>query len=132
MVDPNKLLVQLLLYFIIFIRLPDTNRTLTQYQSNIYGTGHYYLTWLSSFDYEKILIIVFFFYESCRVEHAIVLKTYIVLHLVMPRPTYLDTNTRRLRPIRVASKTKRRGPLNFGPCKTDWPAAFVSKIRGRL
>ena len=41
---------------------------------------------------------------------------------------YLDANTRRLRPIRVASKTQTRGPLNFGPCKANWPAAFVIKI----
>ena len=40
---------------------------------------------------------------------------------------FLDANTRRLRPIRVASKTQTRGPLNFGPCKADWPATFVIK-----
>ena len=34
---------------------------------------------------------------------------------------------RRLRPIRVANKTQTRDPLNFGPCKADWPAAFVIK-----
>ena len=39
----------------------------------------------------------------------------------------LDANTHRLRPIRVASKTQTRDPLNFGPCKADWPAAFVIK-----
>ena len=39
----------------------------------------------------------------------------------------LDANTRRLWPIRVASKMQTRGPLNFGPCKADWPAAFVIK-----
>ena len=34
---------------------------------------------------------------------------------------------RRLRPIREANKTQTRDPLNFGPCKADWPAAFVIK-----
>ena len=42
--------------------------------------------------------------------------------------TYYWTLTpRRLRPIRVANKTQTRDPLNFGPCKADWPAAFVIK-----
>ena len=34
---------------------------------------------------------------------------------------------RRLRPTREANKTQTRDPLNFGPCKADWPAAFVIK-----
>ena len=32
---------------------------------------------------------------------------------------------RHLRPIRAANKTQTRDPLNFGPCKADWPSAFV-------
>ena len=43
---------------------------------------------------------------------------------VIPRWTLTP---RRLRPIRVANKTQTRDPLNFGPCKADWPAAFVIK-----
>ena len=41
--------------------------------------------------------------------------------------TFLTLTLRRLRPIRVANKTQTRDPLNFGPCKADWPAAFVIK-----
>ena len=40
---------------------------------------------------------------------------------------HLTLTPRRLRPIRVANKTQTRDPLNFGPCKADWPAAFVIK-----
>ena len=40
---------------------------------------------------------------------------------------YSTLTPRRLRPIRVANKTQTRDPLNFGPCKADWPAAFVIK-----
>ena len=40
---------------------------------------------------------------------------------------HLTLTPRRLRPTRVANKTQTRDPLNFGPCKADWPAAFVIK-----
>ena len=45
------------------------------------------------------------------------------------RSTYrgLTLTPRRLRPISEANKTQTRDPLNFGPCKADWPAAFVIK-----
>ena len=39
----------------------------------------------------------------------------------------LTLTPRRLRPIRIANKTQTRDPLNLGPCKADWPAAFVIK-----
>ena len=39
----------------------------------------------------------------------------------------LTLTPRRLRPIREANKTQTRDPLNFGPCKADWSAAFVIK-----
>ena len=45
-------------------------------------------------------------------------KTQILLWTLTPR---------RLRPTREANKTQTRDPLNFGPCKADWPAAFVIK-----
>ena len=58
-------------------------------------------------------------------------------HRYFMTPLYYDSpiqrpwtlTPRRLRPIRVGNKTQTRDPLNFGPCKADWPAAFVIKYQ---
>ena len=39
----------------------------------------------------------------------------------------LTLTSRRLRPIPRSEQMQTRDPLNFGPCKADWPAAFVIK-----
>ena len=57
----------------------------------------------------------------------IVIKTVVSGEISAFSVRILTLTPRRLRPISVANKTQTRDPLNFGPCKADWPAAFVIK-----
>ena len=71
-------------------------------------------------------------YGAIPSGHSVHLKEkYGYMKLVLDSLKYDEHNwtltPRRLRPTREANKTQTRDPLNFGPCKADWPAAFVIK-----